>query len=79
MKDLKILGARNVNSGRRSGLTGKHAIQQVSDYYEQFRNEGLLPASYEVIYGHAWGGIQVEQRQQDDGSIHIPMSQIKRL
>jgi malonyl-CoA O-methyltransferase len=78
MKDLKVLGARNVNSGRRLGLTGKQAFKQVSQHYEQFRQEGLLPASYEVIYGHAWSGVQAQQSQQQDGSIHIPISQIQR-
>jgi len=79
MKDLKVLGARNVNSGRRPGLTGKQALKKVSQHYEQFRQEGLLPASYEVIYGHAWSGAQAKQSHQQDGSIHIPISQIQRL
>ena len=75
MKDLKVLGARNVNSGRRRGLTGKQTIKQVADGYEPFRHNGLLPASYEVVYGHAWGG-QIKQ-QQHEGEIRIPVSQIQ--
>ncbi len=52
MKDLKTLGAHNVTEGRRRGLTGKTALQKVINTYEQFRNDnGLLPASYQVIYG----------------------------
>ena len=34
------------------------------DYYEQFRTDGVLPASYEVIYGHAW---KAENRSLSDG------------
>ncbi len=75
MKDLKQLGASNANSGRRRGLTGRHALQKVADSYEQFRSEGVLPATYEVVYGHAWGG-QIKQ-QITDGEIHIPISQIQ--
>jgi len=74
MKDLKVLGARNVNSGRRRGLTGKNTIKQVSDAYEPFRRDGLLPATYEVVYGHAWGG-QLKQ-QKIDGEVRIPVNQI---
>jgi malonyl-CoA O-methyltransferase len=74
MKDLKVLGARNVNSGRRRGLTGKNTIKQVGNAYEPFRRDGLLPATYEVVYGHAWGG-QFKQ-QKIDGEVRIPVDQI---
>jgi malonyl-CoA O-methyltransferase len=79
MKDLKVLGASNVNQGRRRGLTGRNALRQVADYYEQFRADGVLPASYEVIFGHAWGGRLASQIPSEDGSVHIPISEIKGL
>jgi len=51
MRDLKTLGAHNVNKGRRRGLTGKKALNQMVESYEQFRDEdNVLPASYDVIY-----------------------------
>lgn len=75
MKDLKILGARNVNSNRKTGLTGKQTLQKVAENYEVFRNKGVLPASYEVVYGHAWGG-QLKQ-QNDSGEIRIAIDQIQ--
>ncbi len=75
MKDLKVLGARNVNSGRRRGLTGKGTIKHVADAYEQFRHDDLLPATYEVVYGHAWGG-QLKQ-QKIEGEVRIPVNQIQ--
>ncbi len=75
MKDLKVLGARNVNSGRRPGLTGKNTIQHVADAYEQFRRDDFLPATYEVVYGHAWCGQLKQQNVQ--GEIRIPIDQIQ--
>ncbi len=54
MRDLKVLGAHNVSQGRRRGLTGKGRLQRMRQAYEQFRRDGVLPASYEVVYGHAW-------------------------
>lgn len=52
MRDLKTLGAHNVNQGRRRGLTGRNALQKMMASYEQFRDEqGVLPASYDVVYG----------------------------
>jgi malonyl-CoA O-methyltransferase len=53
MRDLKVLGARNMNQGRRRGLTGKQLLQQVSSNYEMMRLAEGLPASYQVIYGSA--------------------------
>lgn len=76
MKDLKELGAHNVNSGRRRGLTGKQSFQQVINAYEDFRQNDVLPASYEVIYGHAWASENPQQNK--DGTINIPVSQISR-
>lgn len=54
MRDLKTLGAHNAASTRPRGLTGKQRLQTMIQAYEQYRSDGLLPATYEVIYGHAW-------------------------
>ena len=79
MRDLKVLGARNVNEGRRKGLTGKHLLKQVGTEYERFRQNEGLPASYEVIFGHAWKLAQSGQCRANDDSVYIPISEIKRL
>ena len=54
MKELKILGAHNVSQTRRPGLTGKQRLQTMLAAYETYRNNDVLPATYEVVYGHAW-------------------------
>ena len=54
MRELKAIGAHNVAAGRNHALTGKRALQDVERRYESFRQEGRLPATFEVIYGHAW-------------------------
>lgn len=56
MRDLKLLGAQNANLGRRRTLTGKDRMRQMAGAYDLRRQGGLLPATYEVVYGHAWGG-----------------------
>ena len=53
-RDLKAIGARNALPGRPRGLSGRGRWRQVIDAYERLRRNGALPASYEVIYGHAW-------------------------
>lgn len=49
--ELKTLGARNMNKGRSAGLTGRKQLSTMMQAYEGFRQEGLLPASYEVYFG----------------------------
>ncbi|NOY16412.1 MAG: malonyl-ACP O-methyltransferase BioC [Gammaproteobacteria bacterium] len=57
LRDLHGIGSRNVMPGRRSGLMGRDILQSLTEAYQQFAdNEGRLPASYEVVYGHAWSG-----------------------
>ncbi|MDF1643420.1 MAG: malonyl-ACP O-methyltransferase BioC [Pseudomonadales bacterium] len=51
-KELKSLGAHNMNEQQSSGLTGKNRIKKLIENYEQFRSkDGVLPATYEVYYG----------------------------
>jgi malonyl-CoA O-methyltransferase len=54
MRDLKAIGARNMTRGRPSALAGKSLLAKVARNYEPARREGKLPATFEVIYGHAW-------------------------
>jgi len=54
MRELKTLGAHNMVNGRRHGLTGKGRLKNMVDAYEEYRVDTVLPATYEVVYGHAW-------------------------
>ncbi|MGR9088514.1 MAG: malonyl-ACP O-methyltransferase BioC [Gammaproteobacteria bacterium] len=49
MQELKHIGAHNVNSGRNKGLTTRTRMQAMISAYEQHREDGLIPASFEVI------------------------------
>ncbi|AUH52877.1 malonyl-[acyl-carrier protein] O-methyltransferase BioC [Chromobacterium sp. ATCC 53434] len=68
MRDLKAIGAHNATAGRGRGLMGKQAWRGVEQTYEQYRQGGKLPASYEVVYGHAWKGTGKKlAKMSDDG------------
>ena len=64
MADLKAIGARNALPGRPRGLTGKSRWGMVAAQYEKYRLNGALPASFEVVYGHAW---KVQPKRTSDG------------
>lgn len=61
MGELKAIGAHNVTQGRSKCVTGRLKIKAMVAAYEQFRRDGLVPATYEVIYGHAYGAALVEK------------------
>lgn len=54
MHDLKAIGARNAAEGRPRGLSAKSMLESIEKRYETFRRDGKLPATFEVVYGHAW-------------------------
>jgi malonyl-CoA O-methyltransferase len=54
MQDLRDIGAHNATSGRARGMMGKAAWRRIADNYEGLRRDGKLPATFEIIYGHAW-------------------------
>lgn len=64
MRDLKGIGAHNAATTRRRGLLGKSAWARLEQAYESQRQDGRLPATFEVIYGHAWAG---DKTRREDG------------
>jgi malonyl-CoA O-methyltransferase len=52
--DLRHSGASNASTARPRGLSGKRGWQQARQNYEALRRDGRLPATFEIVYGHAW-------------------------
>ena len=63
-RDLRLSGQANAALGRSRGLLGRRAYARMRTAYELARRDGRLPATVEVIYGHAWRG---EPRVTRDG------------
>lgn len=79
MRDLKTLGAHNLSAGRPRNLTGKGRLRMLQTAYEKFRrSDGLLPATYEVVYGHAWLPQANVSMQREDGVAVFPIAQLRR-
>ena len=81
LQDLKDTGSRGKFKTRDdnvlTGLMGKDKFQQFEAAYEVYRQiNGLLPASYEVIYGYARKP-PAKKHDISDTEIHIPVDQIK--
>ena len=78
LKELKGIGAHNVLNGRSTGLMGRARWQRMVAAYESFRKDGRLPATYEVVYGHAWKP-QFSKRKTVDGAQAIDLNEFKRM
>lgn len=79
MADLKAIGAHNVTGGRARGMTGRRRLRAMEAAYERHRGaDGRLPATYEVVYGHAWATDVLPQTQQAPGVVSVPVHGIRR-
>jgi malonyl-CoA O-methyltransferase len=63
-RDLKASGQTNAAQDRPRGLTGRETWQRMLAAYERVRESGRLPATAEIVFGHAWKG---EPRVAGDG------------
>lgn len=81
MSDLKAIGAnttlKNQKKPAEQGLVTPSKLKRVIQHYENYRSEGVVPASYEVIYGHAW---KTKQRATkiSQTEFSVPVDQLKR-
>lgn len=64
LAELKAIGATNRTRGRPRGLTGRRTWQTVLARLEALARDGRIPATFEVVYGHAW---KVEPRRTPEG------------
>jgi len=56
LAELKAIGATNRTRGRPRGLTGRARFARLTAALEKLRENGRIPATFEVVYGHAWKG-----------------------
>lgn len=54
LAEVRATGSSCAMKARRHGLTGRRTWAAVRQAYEALRRDGKLPATFEVVYGHAW-------------------------
>lgn len=76
LKDLKAIGATNANQDRPTGLMGKQRFAAMLNAYEALRTpiDNKIPATYEVVHGHAWAGEERFKGPNRDKSGHIEIT-----
>jgi malonyl-CoA O-methyltransferase len=81
MRELQRIGARNAASGRARGLTGRDRLQRMIAAYEQWRTPAGLPATFEVIFGAAFGAAAEASGRGDAasaGGYTVPLASLGR-
>ena len=76
LRDLRQGGASCAMADRRRGLSGRSLWQAARATYEQRRHDGRLPATFEVVYGHAW---KEPAKTTADGSAIVRFDPKQRL
>jgi malonyl-CoA O-methyltransferase len=79
MRDLKAIGARNAATSRSRGMTGRGRLRAMQAAYETRRLGGVLPATYEVVFGQAWGPAGEPSRGRRSGEFSISPGAIGRM
>lgn len=69
MRELRAIGATNADTGRKRALTGKARLHGAIAAYEKFRRDGVLPATYEVVYAQALAPAPGQPRRSPGGDI----------
>ncbi len=69
MRELRAIGATNADTKRQRTLTGKAHLARVVAGYEPFRRDGVLPATYEVVYAQAFAPAPGQPRRTPGGEI----------
>ncbi|MGE0385333.1 MAG: malonyl-ACP O-methyltransferase BioC [Gammaproteobacteria bacterium] len=70
LADIRDIGAACASPDRRRALTGKQAWRRFAEEYDAQRSEGRLPATYEIVYGHAWAPL-AGTRPQDGSTVAV--------
>ena len=63
VRELRAVGSHALAAGT-PGIAGKSRWRSAVARYEALRRDGALPATFEVVYGHAW---KVAPRKLADG------------
>lgn len=78
MRSIKAIGAQNAARGRPRGLTGRGVLQRLERAYAARADDGHPVASWELVFGHAWGAQIPRPGSGTAREFHIPIDSIGR-
>lgn len=70
--DLRAAGATSARSDRPRGLGSRDALRRLRAAYAASQRDGVLPATFEIVYGHAWKPAPLRGRATDGVAVIRP-------
>ncbi len=79
MRELKALGAHNVDARRARGLTGRNAWARMNQAYEARRQPAGLPAMWQVVYAVGWAPAVAPRAhgRHIDNEVRVDLAQVR--
>ncbi len=77
MRELKALGAHNVDARRTRGLTGRGAFGRMNAAYEAMRVSAGLPATWQLVYATAWSAPSQAGYRAMPGETHVDIEELR--
>ncbi len=74
--DLRLTAAQNAHVNRSRGLMTPRQWACVTSAYS--KQQHVYPATFELIFGHAWAGDTTPQRQNELGEISVSLDALRR-
>ncbi len=69
LEDLRASGSSGAVRPGSTGLRSRHWLGKLERGYRAFERDGRLPATFEIVYGHAWKPDQPPRVTQDGRSV----------
>jgi malonyl-CoA O-methyltransferase len=77
MQEIKNMGANTICNAPRSTLTGKNRFHAMLSHYEKYRTkDSKIPATVEVVYGHAWVREAASIPSKRKNEVSVPVANI---
>ena len=77
MRELKVLGAHNLDARRARGLTGRRTFGRMTAAYEAERQTPGLPATWQLVFAVAWAPPTGAGGQARAGETHIDVATLR--
>jgi malonyl-CoA O-methyltransferase len=77
MRELKAIGAHNMDARRARGLTGRQAFARMESAYETLREATGLPATWQLVYAVAWAPEESRPTGGAAGEVHISFEEVR--
>ena len=69
LRELRAAGGASARSDLPRGLRGRAWLQRLAQRYEAQRDGDRLPATFEIVYGHAWKPEQASRASADGRAV----------